>query len=36
VFLDDPLTKATTTVDADHGGIETRGISVSTDIDWLQ
>ena len=39
VFLDDPLTKATTehtTVDADHGRIETRGISVSTDIDWLQ
>jgi len=24
------------TVDADHGRIETRGISVSTDIDWLQ
>ena len=39
VFLDDPLTKATTEhtmVDADHGRIETRGISVSTDIDWLQ
>ena len=39
MFLDDPLTKATTehtTVDADHGRIETRGISVSTDIDWLQ
>ena len=39
VFLDDPLTKATTehtTVDADHGRIETRGILVSTDIDWLQ
>ena len=39
VFLDDPLTKATTehtTVDADHGRIETRGISISTDIGWLQ
>jgi predicted transposase YbfD/YdcC len=39
VFLDDPLTKATTKhtpVDADHGRIETRGISVLTDIDWLQ
>ena len=38
VFLDDPLTKATTehtTVDADHGRIETRGISYD-DIDWLQ
>jgi len=39
VFLDDPLTKATTehtTVDADSWPHRTRGISVSTDIDWLQ
>src|SRR5664279_5010418 len=39
VFLDDPLTKATTehtTVDADHGRIETRAVAISTDIDWLQ
>jgi len=39
VFLDDPLTKPTTqhtTVDADHGRIETRAVSISTDIDWLQ
>src|SRR5208283_1434959 len=38
-FLDDPLTKATTehsTVDADHGRIETRAVMISTDIDWLQ
>ena len=38
-FLDDPLTKATTehsTVDADHGRIETRAVVISTDIDWLQ
>ena len=35
-FLDDPLTKATTehsTVDADHGRIETRAVVISTDID---
>jgi len=39
VFLDDPLTKATTahtTVDADHGRIETRHVAISTDVDWLQ
>ena len=39
VFLDDPLTKASTTdptVDADHGRIETRAVAISTDIDWLQ
>ena len=38
-FLNDPLTKATTehsTVDADHGRIETRAVVISTDIDWLQ
>ena len=38
-FLDDPLIKATTehsTVDADHGRIETRAVVISTDIDWLQ
>jgi len=39
VFLDDPATKSTTqytTVDADHGRIETRTVSISTDISWLQ
>lgn len=39
MFLDDPLTKAAslpTTVDADHGRIETRAVAISTDIDWLQ
>jgi predicted transposase YbfD/YdcC len=45
VFLDDPLTQPTTrhtTVDADHGRIETRAVAVSTDIlgpdprTWLQ
>jgi predicted transposase YbfD/YdcC len=38
-FLDDPEAKATTakpTVDGDHGRIETRTASVSTDIAWLQ
>ncbi len=39
LFLDDPLTTATTehtTVDADHGRIETRRMAISTEIDWLQ
>jgi predicted transposase YbfD/YdcC len=38
-FLDDPEAKATTAkpaVDGDHGRIETRTASVSTDIAWLQ
>src|SRR6266481_6729005 len=38
-FLDDPQSKVVTakpTVDADHGLIETRTATVSTDIDWLQ
>ena len=38
-FLDDPQRQATpshTTVDADHGRIETRTSTVSTDIGWLQ
>ncbi len=38
-FLDDPQTKlpvGTSTVDADHGRIETRTSTVSTDISWLQ
>src|SRR5665213_1339088 len=38
-FLDDPAAKATTAepaVDGDHGRIETRTASVSTDIAWLQ
>ena len=38
-FLDDPACKATesnTTIDADHGRIETRTATVSTDIAWLQ
>jgi predicted transposase YbfD/YdcC len=38
-FLDDPACEATTakpTVDGDHGRIETRTASVSTDIAWLQ
>ena len=38
-FLDDPAREATApvrTVDADHGRIETRTATVSTDIDWLQ
>ncbi len=39
LFLDDPASKTTTAepvVDADHGRIETRTATVSTDIDWLQ
>jgi predicted transposase YbfD/YdcC len=39
LFLDDPATTAVTkarTVDADHGRIETREATLSTDIDWLQ
>ena len=38
-FLDDPQSKVVTaepTVDGDHGRIETRTATVSTDIDWLQ
>ena len=38
-FLDDPQRQGTpghTTVDADHGRIETRTSTVSTDIGWLQ
>lgn len=38
-FLDDPQTRllvSDSTVDADHGRIETRTSMVSTDIDWLQ
>lgn len=38
-YLDDPASKITTvapTVDADHGRIETRTATVSTDIGWLQ
>jgi len=38
-YLDDPASKTTTakpTVDADHGRIETRTATVSTDIDWLK
>jgi predicted transposase YbfD/YdcC len=38
-YLDDPKCKAVTskpTVDADHGRIETRTATVSTDIGWLQ
>jgi hypothetical protein len=38
-FLDDPLMKTTTEhtmFDADHGRIESRRVSISTDIDWLQ
>ncbi len=39
LFLDDPACEATATVrtvDADHGRIETRTATVSTDIAWLQ
>jgi len=39
LFLDDPETKTITThttVDGDHGRIETRTTVMSTDIDWLQ
>ncbi len=38
-FLDDPESKVRTAkpaVDADHGRIETRTATVSTDINWLQ
>jgi predicted transposase YbfD/YdcC len=38
-FLDDPATQAVTvhtTVDGDHGRIETRASTISTAIDWLQ
>jgi len=38
-FLDDPASKVVTAapiVDADHGRIETRTATVSTQIDWLQ
>ena len=38
-FLNDPKAEATTantTVDGDHGRIETRSALVSTHIDWLQ
>jgi predicted transposase YbfD/YdcC len=38
-FLDDPQTEASatdTTVDGDHGRIETRTAALSTDIGWLQ
>jgi predicted transposase YbfD/YdcC len=39
LHLDDPETEPAsqnTTVDADHGRIETRTMSISTDIGWLQ
>jgi len=39
LFLNDPActgTPTAQTVDADHGRIETRTATVSTDIDWLQ
>jgi predicted transposase YbfD/YdcC len=39
LFFDDPATRDLTTartVDADHGRIETRTATVSTDVDWLQ
>jgi predicted transposase YbfD/YdcC len=38
-FLDDPASEVVTAapvVDADHGRIETRTATVSTDIEWLQ
>jgi predicted transposase YbfD/YdcC len=38
-FLDDPACVATAsdqTVDGDHGRVETRTATVSSDIDWLQ
>lgn len=38
-FLDDPASQVATAkpvVDGDHGRIETRTATVSTDIDWLQ
>ena len=39
LFLDDPAsktTKAEPVVDADHGRIETRAATVSTDVAWLE
>jgi len=39
LYLDDPASKTVTAkpnVDADHGRIETRTATLSTDIDWLQ
>jgi predicted transposase YbfD/YdcC len=39
LLLDDPETKSATAepvVEADHGSIETRTATVSTEIDWLQ
>ena len=39
LFLDDPARtpgSTSTTIDGDHGRIETRTATVSTDIDWLQ
>jgi hypothetical protein len=39
LLLDDPETKsaaAKPVVEADHGRIETRTATVSTEIDWLQ
>ncbi len=39
MFLDDPATTAITTdttVDGDHGRIETRTSTISTAVDWLQ
>ena len=39
MFLDDPATTAVTTattVDGDHGRIETRTSTISTAVDWLQ
>ncbi len=39
MFLDDPATPAITTdttVDGDHGRIETRTSTISTAVDWLQ
>jgi predicted transposase YbfD/YdcC len=39
LFLDDPAGTGTTqaqTVDADHGRIQTRTATVSTDVSWLQ
>jgi predicted transposase YbfD/YdcC len=38
LFLDDPAsrtTKAAPVIDADHGRIETRTATVSTDVEWL-
>ena len=39
LFLDDPARNpgsTSTTIDGDHGRIETKTATVSTDIDWLQ